>query len=77
VRWADRINVPLLIMHGRDDPQLNPTHALRLAEALQRSGKQYELVIAAGARHAMQPYEPERDEGSIRWFRRHLVAATR
>jgi dipeptidyl aminopeptidase/acylaminoacyl peptidase len=72
VRWADRITAPLLIMHGGDDTSVNPAHALQLAAVLQRSGKQYELVIAAGARHRLDPFEAERDERAIRWFRLHL-----
>ncbi len=72
VRWADRLTAPLLIMHGGDDKSLNPTHALQLAAALQRSGKPCELVIVAGARHVLEPFEAERDERAIRWFRRYL-----
>ena len=72
VRWADRIGAPLLIMHGGDDTSVNPAHALQLAAALQRSGKTYELVIAAGARHVLDPFEAERDERAIRWFRRFM-----
>lgn len=72
VRWADRITAPLLIMHGGDDTSVSPTHALQLAAALQRHGKPYELVIAAGAKHVLQPFEAERDERAVRWFRRHL-----
>jgi dipeptidyl aminopeptidase/acylaminoacyl peptidase len=75
VRWASRINAPLLIMHGGDDTAVNPAHALQLAGALQRSGKPYELVIAAGARHVLEPFEAERDERAIRWFRRHMREA--
>ncbi len=30
------------------------------------------LVIVAGANHTLQPFEGERDERAIRWFRRHL-----
>ena len=51
---------------------LVPFHRLQLAAALQRSGKPYELVIAAGARHVLDPFEAERDERAIRWFRRYL-----
>jgi len=72
VRWADRIAAPLLIMHGGDDTSVNPAHALQLAAVLQRSGKPYELVIVAGARHVLDPFEAERDERAIRWFRRYL-----
>jgi dipeptidyl aminopeptidase/acylaminoacyl peptidase len=72
VRWVDRITGPLLIMHGGDDTSVNPAHALQLAAALQRNGKPYELVIAADARHVLDPFEAERDERAIRWFRRYL-----
>ena len=72
VRWADRITAPLLIMHGGDDTDVNPAHALQLATALQRSGKPYQLVIAAGAKHVLDPFEAERDEHAIRWFRRYV-----
>jgi dipeptidyl aminopeptidase/acylaminoacyl peptidase len=74
VRWADRIIAPLLIMHGGADTSVSPAHALQLAAALQRSGKSYELAIVAGARHVLDPFEAERDERAIRWFRRHLRA---
>jgi dipeptidyl aminopeptidase/acylaminoacyl peptidase len=70
VRWADRIGAPLLIMHGGNDTSVNPAHALQLATVLQRNGKPYELVIVAGARHILDPFEAERDERAIRWFRR-------
>jgi dipeptidyl aminopeptidase/acylaminoacyl peptidase len=77
VRWADRISAPLLIMHGGSDTSVLPSHALQLASALQRAGKQYELAIVADARHVMDPYESERDDHAIRWFRRHLVPIAR
>ena len=68
---ADRITTPLLIMHGADDTSVKPTHAMQLAAALHRSGKPYELVIAAGAKHVLDPFEAERDERAIRWFHRY------
>lgn len=74
VRWADRITAPLLIMHGGADTSVNPAHALQLAVALQRSGKPYELAIVAGAGHVLDPFEAERDERAVRWFRRYLRA---
>jgi dipeptidyl aminopeptidase/acylaminoacyl peptidase len=78
IRWADRISAPLLIMHGGSDSSVSPSHALHLAAALQRLGKPYELVIVAGARHVMDPFEAERDERAIRWFRQqHLPASAK
>lgn len=72
LRWAERIGAPLLIMHGGDDRTVSPTHALQLAGALQRHARPYELWIAAGARHVLQPFEADRDERAVRWFRRHM-----
>jgi dipeptidyl aminopeptidase/acylaminoacyl peptidase len=76
IRWANRISAPLLIMHGGGDTSVSSSHALQLAAALQRTGHPYELVIVAGARHVMDPFEAERDERAIRWFRRHLPASS-
>ena len=59
-------------MHGGDDRDVGPVHALQLADKLQRNGQPYERVIVAGANHTLQPFEGERDERAIRWFRRHL-----
>lgn len=73
LRWADRISAPLLIMHGGRDREVRPTHSLDLANELQRIGRPYELRIFSGANHTLQPFEAERDEHAIRWFRRHLV----
>lgn len=72
LQWADRISAPLLIMHGGADTTVSPSHSLNLASALQRLGKPYELAIVAGARHVMDPFEAERDERAIQWFKRHL-----
>ena len=77
LRWAGRISTPLLIMHGGSDTNVLPSHALQLASALQRAGKQYELAIVADARHLIDPYESERDDHAIRWFRRHVVPIAR
>jgi dipeptidyl aminopeptidase/acylaminoacyl peptidase len=77
VRWADRISAPLLIMHGGNDTSVSPTQALQLAGALQSAGNPYELAIVAGARHVMDPFEAERDDRAIRWFRRHLLETER
>jgi dipeptidyl aminopeptidase/acylaminoacyl peptidase len=72
VRWADRIGMPLLIMHGGADTLVSPRHALQLAAALEQNKKTYELVIVAGARHVLTPFEAERDARAVRWFQQHL-----
>jgi dipeptidyl aminopeptidase/acylaminoacyl peptidase len=76
VRWAERINAPLLIMHGGADTSVDPGHALQLAAMLQRSGKPYELAVVADAGHVLDPFEADRDARAIRWFQRHLAEGT-
>lgn len=68
VRWADRITVPLLIMHGGADTNVDPAHPLQLAAAMQRNGNPYEIVIVAGARPSSTP------ELRVRLAESHCVA---
>lgn len=72
IRWAERITTPLLIMHGGADRTVSPSHAINLASLLQHAGRSYELLVMAGGRHGLQPFQVERDEYAMRWFRRHL-----
>jgi dipeptidyl aminopeptidase/acylaminoacyl peptidase len=72
-RWADRLRVPLLIMHGGADRELPPAQALALAAKLQAAGQPYELMIRAGANHVMTEWRHERDALAIEWFRRHMA----
>jgi len=72
IRWAERITTPLLIMHGGADRGVSPSHAIELASLLQHAGHSYELLIVAGGGHTLQPFQADRDEHAVRWFRRHL-----
>ena len=69
--WADRIAVPLLIMHGGADDDVSPSHPLALAAKLQELGKTYELIIRAGDNHVLTQWRHERDAHAIEWFRKH------
>lgn len=73
LRWVERIDVPLLIMHGGDDTAVKPDHSQRLAAALQQRGKRFELAILPGAKHTGAPFEADRDRRAVDWFRQHLT----
>jgi dipeptidyl aminopeptidase/acylaminoacyl peptidase len=73
IRWADKIQTPLLIMHGGADESVDPTHALKLAIALQQVHREYQLIIFAGDDHVLAANSDERDRQAIRWFRSHLT----
>lgn len=72
VRWPETFTVPVLIMHGGRDGDVSPSHALALAAKLEELGKEYELVIRAGAGHTLSEWRVERDARAIEWFRRHM-----
>jgi len=73
VAFADRLNVPLLLLHGGNDQSVPPAQALALAARLQALGKPYELVVREGGNHVLSGWRLERDRAIVEWFRRHLA----
>ena len=76
VRWAERINVPVLLMHGGQDDSVNPMQSLRMGEALQQHKKEYGLLIFAGDNHVLSAHREERDAQTSKWFRAHMSGST-
>jgi dipeptidyl aminopeptidase/acylaminoacyl peptidase len=72
IKWADKINVPLLIMHGGNDQSVSPTQALDFAQELRRLGKQYELKIYADDNHVLSRNQEDRDRRAIAWFKKYM-----
>jgi dipeptidyl aminopeptidase/acylaminoacyl peptidase len=73
VYWPERLNVPLLILHGGADWRANPsTQALPLASKLQALKKPYELIIYAGDNHGLTLNREDSDRRIIQWFKQHM-----
>jgi dipeptidyl aminopeptidase/acylaminoacyl peptidase len=70
--WADKINVPILIMQGTNDKSVSPMQSLKLAEKLQELGKPYELVMVDGENHTLSHDAVQRDALVTAWFRQHI-----
>ncbi|GAI09436.1 unnamed protein product [marine sediment metagenome] len=51
--WADKINVPLLIQHGEADWRVSVEQARKLAQELERYGKDYKLITYPGDDHSL------------------------
>jgi len=51
VRWANDINVPILIQHGDRDVEVDIYEANEMAAELQRYGKTYKYIIYPGRGH--------------------------
>jgi dipeptidyl aminopeptidase/acylaminoacyl peptidase len=72
IYWADKINTPLLLMHGGADQSVDPLQTLNLALALQKLGKSYELMIYNGDSHILIRNQKDRDARALAWFQKHL-----
>ena len=70
IYWADRINVPVLILHSRTDKFVPVTQALRMAAALQENGKVYSLLIYEQDGHSLPLNREDRNHRIIEWFKR-------
>lgn len=77
IAWPEKLNVPLLILQGGADPQVNPSQSIDLASRLQALGKTYELIIKAGEGHILSGWREQRDAAAIEWFRRFMPPAAR
>ena len=73
VYFADKINVPVLILQGGADWRSNAgSQALGLASKLQALGKTYELHVYAGDDHPLSINRLERERKIVEWFKRYL-----
>lgn len=72
VKWADRINCPVLILHSRQDGFVTCDHAFEMALALAASGKRYQLKIYDEKSHSL-PYQYfDSFEEIIYWFQKFM-----
>jgi len=71
IRWADRIEIPVLIMHGGNDQSMPVTQSLALAGRLQELGKVYELHVFGYENHMISGKAVRRDALVSAWFERH------
>ena len=72
VYWAEKLDVPLLILHGGADWRVKAGDALALAHKLQALGKTYELIVYAGDNHWVSLNSADADRRTIAWFKRHM-----
>jgi dipeptidyl aminopeptidase/acylaminoacyl peptidase len=70
--WPESLDLPLLIMHGGADRDVNPSQSLTIAQKLQSLGKTYELIIYAGDGHRLANNQEDRDRRAVAWFRKHM-----
>lgn len=69
--WPEKINTPVLILHGDADQNVNVTQAQNLADKLKALGKTYELVIYPGGSHGLIEVWQDRNDKIFKWFEKH------
>lgn len=72
IGFTDRLDKPLLLIHGGADERVPAEQALAMAQELQRTHGRYELVIYAGDDHALTHNTDDSRRRISDWFRRHL-----
>lgn len=55
VRWAARINTPILIMHGDADNQISVEQSRQMDRILTELGRVHELRVFEGEQHTIAP----------------------
>ncbi|MCA1849538.1 MAG: prolyl oligopeptidase family serine peptidase, partial [Acidobacteria bacterium] len=72
IAWAEKINVPLLILHGGGDELIGAGRTLAFAQKLQELGKTYELIIYAGDDHNLSLNSTDGDKRVVEWFKKFM-----
>lgn len=72
VKWAERINCPVLILHSRQDGFVRVNQAFDMALALQKAQKSYQLKIYDKKSHALPARNFDSLEETISWFKSHM-----
>lgn len=75
IALAPRLRRPLLLIHGTADDNVYFSHSLKLADALLRAGRRFELVPLANQTHRIHDLELFRRQWELiaEFFRRHLM----
>lgn len=72
VYWHNKINEPLLILHGTDDNRVQVEEAKQLIDSLKaKNKKDLNFKVFVGGNHALTNVKKERDSLIINWFKSH------
>jgi len=70
--WPEKINVPILILHGENDWRVKVSQAKKLAERLKELGKVHELVVFPNGDHGLNTHRYQRNKKIFEWFNKYL-----
>jgi len=75
LRLAQRLNIPLLILHGMSDDNVLLSHTLKLAQALQHETRIFSMMRYPGKAHSIKGTRSRRHliATLLAHFQRHLM----
>jgi dipeptidyl aminopeptidase/acylaminoacyl peptidase len=71
LRWADRLAVPILLLHARQDWRVPLIEAQAMDATLARLGREHELVVIDGDVHQLYLHRQALVDAVVRWFHAH------
>jgi dipeptidyl aminopeptidase/acylaminoacyl peptidase len=76
VDWPQKVQVPLLLLHGGADGLLDAgQQTLAMARALHGAKRPYSVVVYEGDTHGITFAADDRDRRILEWFARHRAVA--
>ena len=74
IYWVDKLNSPLLILHGSNDWRCNiNSKALPLVQKLQEYGKPHQFIVYEGDDHFLSFNREDSELRIIKWFKSHMI----
>jgi dipeptidyl aminopeptidase/acylaminoacyl peptidase len=70
---AGNLQGHLLLVHGDMDNNVHPANTIRLADALIKAGKRFDMMILPGRRHGFGPYQDYFNRMTWYYFAEHLL----
>lgn len=73
IHWAEKLpNVPILLIHAKDDERVNYADSQKLADQLEALKRPYLFASFDDGGHALTKYKSEIDAMVLDWFSTHL-----
>jgi dipeptidyl aminopeptidase/acylaminoacyl peptidase len=74
INQISRIKCPVLILHGEDDEDVPVAQAYKLAQALKKAGKEYQLRVFKNERHGLRSPESRQAmvQAVLEFLKKHL-----
>ena len=74
---AANLKGKLLLVHGDMDNNVHPANTIRLADALIKANKRFDMLILPGKRHGFGDYQPYFTRRMWEFFAEHLLGDRR